>query len=280
MKTLIIVGHEGMLGSMLVDEALTLGWAIIEDGKDETFQMKIMGRENVKDFNDYNNLDKIPNPSVVVNAAGIVKGRHDRTSYQMVYANSVLPHLIAQHPHVERIIHVSTDCIFDGRKHEPYSEADQPTPVDLYGRSKLAGELLHESNALTVRTSFIGFGKRGLVSWLLAQPENGSIEGYQNWPWNGLYARIVARQLLTLALDTDMTGLLHLEGQVHTKYDILEKLTKVLRPDVTVVPTVSEISRWMLLSSSRISGQSVPSWDKQIDELRADALDFGVGVYR
>lgn len=273
MKTLIITGHEGMLGRMLVDEVTKL---MRTGSTPEPLALKLMGREDMKAFDYYNDLDKIPNPSLVINAAGIVKGRHDRTSYQTVYANSVLPHLIAQHPHVERVIQVSTDCVFDGHKQNAYTEADQPKPLDLYGRSKLAGELLHEDNALTVRTSFIGFGTRGLIRWLLNRPENAVIEGYTNWIWNGYYVRSAARQLLQLALDSEMTGLLHLEGFVLAKGDILGMLAGLLRPDVAVKQATAPESRWMVLGSHRITALHIPPWSEQWAELKQDAFDLGL----
>ncbi len=258
-----------MLGRMLVDEADRMNLRY------QSLNVIAIGKMEVKANNPFG-FKTIPDESIVINAAGIVKGRDDVQPHEMVRTNSLLPHEIATHTNVKRIIQVSTDCVFDGRKHEPYSEADQPSPVDLYGRSKLAGELLHESNALTVRTSFVGFGKRGLISWLLAHPENGSIEGYQNWPWNGLYARTVARQLLTLALDSDMTGLLHLEGEVLIKGTLLEQLAQLLRPDLTVRQTTTQVSRRMVLGSYRISGLDIPHWSEQLKELKTDAEELGL----
>ena len=238
-----------------------------------------MGREDMWAFGASTTSMSLPKESIVINAAGIVKERTDVSGYETVMVNGGLPHLIAKHPHVSRIIHVSTDCVFDGKQQRAYSETDQPTPVDLYGRSKLAGELPAHAKALTVRTSFIGFGKRGLISWLLSQPANGSIGGYQNWPWNGIYARTLARNLLTLAIDSDMTGLLHIEGVILTKYDVLARLGSILRPDIRVNPTETQISKRMVLSSYRISGLSTPSWDEQFDELRQDAKALGIEVY-
>ena len=57
-----------------------------------------------------------------------------------------------------RLIHMSTDVVFDGTKQEPYTEDDTPNPLDDYGRSKLEGErLVLEINpaALVVRTSLL-----------------------------------------------------------------------------------------------------------------------------
>jgi len=64
-----------------------------------------------------------------------------------------------------RLLHVSTDYVFDGRQHQPYSEQQPPHPLNRYGASKLAGEravLLEQPEALVVRTS-----------WLFSEPTPG-----------------------------------------------------------------------------------------------------------
>ena len=69
-----------------------------------------------------------------------------------------------------RFIQISTDCVFTGKKGN-YSEKDKPDSLDLYGHSKILGEI-NEKNHLTLRTSTIGFekySKRGLLEWFLSQ---------------------------------------------------------------------------------------------------------------
>ena len=69
-----------------------------------------------------------------------------------------------------RLIHISTDCVFSGRRGN-YSEDDLPDAADLYGRSKLLGEVC-DAPALTLRTSMIGrelLRKMSLLEWFLAQ---------------------------------------------------------------------------------------------------------------
>ena len=76
-----------------------------------------------------------------------------------------------------RLIHISTDCIFSGKKGF-YDEEDYPDSLDLYGRTKFLGELSN-SNAITLRTSFIGkelSTNYGLLNWFLSQ--EGIIKGF------------------------------------------------------------------------------------------------------
>src|SRR5258706_12617983 len=96
-------------------------------------------------------------PQAVVNAAGIVKQRDDpgaETASDAV--NAAFPRRLAGFCSEAGayLVHYSTDCVFSGRK-GGYTEADPPDPVDLYGRSKLQGEVTGPG-CLTLRTSMIG----------------------------------------------------------------------------------------------------------------------------
>ena len=76
------------------------------------------------------------------------------------------------------MIHLSSDCVFSGEKGF-YSEKDNPDPTDIYGKSKLLGEL-NNKNIITIRKSVIGHeldSKKGLLEWFLNQ--EGSVEGYK-----------------------------------------------------------------------------------------------------
>jgi dTDP-4-dehydrorhamnose reductase len=77
-----------------------------------------------------------------------------------------------------RLIHVSTDFVFDGRARRPYDESHPPAPANIYGASKLAGELEVLRccpGALIVRTSWLyGLGRINFVEKVLAQARAGA----------------------------------------------------------------------------------------------------------
>ena len=81
-------------------------------------------------------------PDVAVNCVGIVKQSDEAgDAARMIEVNSLFPHRLARvcEGRGVRLIHVSTDCVFSGRR-GGYDESELPDPADLYGRSKLAGE--------------------------------------------------------------------------------------------------------------------------------------------
>jgi len=193
---------------------------------------------NAKDFIVHKVGSQSGDPLVVtgpyiINCAGIVRGRADVNLYRTVKVNALLPHWLAQQDNLKRLVTVSTDCVFDGLS-GPYSESSQPTPTDLYARTKLAGEVLGNEKVLTVRTSFIGFGQRGLLRWLLTQRENAIVPGYVDHMWNGFYVGNVAKALVYLCLRTRLTGLLHFSGNTMSKAELLRLVAGRLRPDLTV----------------------------------------------
>lgn len=97
-------------------------------------------------------------PQAVVNAIGVVKQVVDTHGpVSCVQINSLFPHQLSEvcANHGTRLIHVSTDCVFSGKK-GAYKEEDLADADDLYGRSKLLGEVIG-AHALTLRTSFIGY---------------------------------------------------------------------------------------------------------------------------
>ena len=105
-------------------------------------------------------------PQLVVNAAGYTAvDRAEEEIDSATQANGSAPGILARE--CKRIgavlIHYSTDYVFDGRKSIPYSEVDDPSPLSVYGQSKLLGEtrVRDEGDAyLIFRTSWI-YGMRG-----------------------------------------------------------------------------------------------------------------------
>ena len=221
---ILITGAEGMLGQNVVEAARARGHDVASMGHrllDITNPVRL-----VCVFDDVK-------PEVVVNCAGITKGRKCSES-EYIRVNALGPHLLAEQCDVSkaRLIHVSTDCVFSGEAGW-YSEKDRPDPVDVYGRSKLAGEVTREPH-LTVRTSFLGL-EGGLLAWLLQQ--EGEVPGYLFSYWNGVTAPVLARLLVQLAEEAEC-GLLHIGTTRYVaKARLLQKCAEVFELPVSVKGT-------------------------------------------
>jgi len=120
-------------------------------------------------------LDEAPAPQILVNAAAFTHvDRCEREPEQAERVNALAPGLLARLTRARgiRLVHVSTDYVFDGRARRPYREDDPPAPESVYGRSKLAGErAVHEAapDALVVRTSWVFGAGRHFVAAILEQ---------------------------------------------------------------------------------------------------------------
>lgn len=177
---------------------------------------------------------------VLINCAGRIPAKLESAA-EMIASNAVLPHILAEIclRAEARMIHVSTDCVYGplqlpaGRS---LSVGLPPAPLDLYGRSKLLGEV--DSPGVTnVRTSFVG-PDHGLWAWIAEQPTGAVIEGWTNHRWSGSTVWEVAAYLMRLATWPAPRGIRHAATEVPiSKYEAVRSIRDHLdRFDIEVIP--------------------------------------------
>jgi len=113
-----------------------------------------------------------------------------------------------------RLLHLSTDVVFDGRKGAPYLEDDEPRPVTEYGRSKADAEaavVAAHPDALLVRTSLLLGGRRGPASKHELAARDPAFTFYADERRSPVQVGDLARALLELA-ELSVTGPLHVAG--------------------------------------------------------------------
>lgn len=211
-------------------------------------------------------------PDLVVNCVGLVKQLADANDpLQAVPINSLLPHRLAALCQAggSRLIHVSTDCVFSGNKGN-YLETDSPDAYDLYGRSKLLGEVDYQ-NAITLRTSIIGHelsGNRSLVNWFLAQ--EGRIKGFTRAVFSGLPTVELAKVVLDYVLPrTDLHGLYHVSAEPICKYELLKLVAATYGKTIEIIPDEQLIVDRSLNSDRfrKATGYSPPEWPALIQRM-------------
>ena len=110
--------------------------------------------ESIKDFD------------VVINATAYTNVNQAESEPEMAFElNRDVPEKLAKitAANKQKLIHISTDYVFDGTKESPYLTTDKPNPINVYGQSKLAGEIevsKHNPDALIIRTSWL-YGPKG-----------------------------------------------------------------------------------------------------------------------
>lgn len=204
-------------------------------------------------------------PDVVINCVGLVKQLADANDpLQAVPINTLLPHRLAALCKAAgaRLIHISTDCVFSGGKGN-YLESDFPDAHDLYGRSKLLGEVDYP-NAITLRTSIIGrelSGQRSLIGWFLSQ--QGIVHGYTGAIFSGLPTVELARVIKDYVLPhPNLHGLYHVATKPINKYDLLMLVADIYGKDTKIIPS-DKLTIDRSLNSSRFreaTGYIAPDW--------------------
>ena len=226
---------------------------------------------DILDFEETKKTLKKIKPDILINCLGITNKENLLKPSQIencISINSLFPHML-QRICLElgtRIIHFSSDCIFSGRKGF-YSENDIPDPPDIYGKSKLLGELNYE-NTLTIRKSVIGHelvSKKGLLEWFLAQKD--FVHGYKNVIFSGLTVLELARVIDNYVLPRrDLKGILNLAGESISKFDLLKIIADIYKKSAQIIPNEKiQINRTLNGSQfNNLTGYKMKSWPSLI----------------
>lgn len=216
-------------------------------------------------------------PDLVVNAVGIVKQREAaKAAIPSILVNSLWPHLLADACASQgaRMVHVSTDCVFSGTR-GGYTEDDPADDFELYGRSKLLGEVIDRGHVVTLRTSIIGWqlgDTTGLVAWFAAH-RGEALKGFRKAIFSGLTTRALTEVIRDVVLPDDgLAGLWHVSAAPIDKHALLAGLADSLGWDVDLTP-VDEPAIDRSLDSTRFrdrTGWAPPSWDRMLEDLAAE----------
>lgn len=162
-------------------------------------------------------------PEFIVNCIGVlIKGSREHPD-NAILINAYFPHLLKRLSDRvgAKLIHISTDCVFSGKKGN-YTEEDFRDADDIYGRSKALGEIINDKD-LTLRTSIIGPELKpngeGLFHWFMHQ--KGTIQGYTRAVWGGVTTLELAKAI-DKSIEMKLTGLVQLSnGTGISKYNLL-----------------------------------------------------------
>ena len=213
-------------------------------------------------------------PDVVINCVGLIKQLSDSNSpLAALSINSMLPHRLALLCDLvnSRLIHISTDCVFSGLK-GAYLESDLSDATDLYGRSKLLGEVYYP-NSITLRTSIIGHELRthnALIDWFLNQEER--VGGFVKAIYSGLPTVELARVIKDFVIPNhSIYGLFHVAASPISKYDLLNLVSSVYGKSIEIYKDDSVVIDRSLNSNkfNTLTGYSAPSWPELINLMHA-----------
>lgn len=218
-------------------------------------------------------------PDVVINCIGIIKQvpvAQDRLT--TIKVNALFPHRLAQLCKVSgaRLIHISTDCVFDGVKGN-YQEVDRPNVDELYGMTKFLGEVV-DANGLTLRTSIIGHeltSHYGLIEWFLGQEEK--VKGFAKAIYSGFPTVEIARIIEEYVLPhPELTGLYHVSSDPISKYELLKWVAERYQKKIQIEYDEDFLLDRSLDSSRfrKATGYIPPLWPELVEKMHQDFLEL------
>jgi dTDP-4-dehydrorhamnose reductase len=283
MKILILGGH-GMLGHRLWINLRKEHevWTTVRQTSSPFLDRPEFASNYVRTNVDANNFDEVIRaiasiqPDLVINCIGLIKqmGHLARDPIMSISINALLPHrisLICRAANI-RMIHISTDCVFSGRKGN-YVESDQSDAEDLYGRSKFLGEVAYPPHSITLRTSIIGRELKtrlGLIEWFLSHKDGETIRGYKRAVYTGFTTDELSRVIANCVIPhAELSGLYHVSAEPISKYDLLHLANQAFNRKINIQPD-EDFSCDRSLNSTRFreaTSYIPPSWPEMINEM-------------
>ena len=206
-------------------------------------------------------------PNSIVNCialTSIEKCEHDPIQAQFI--NSEFPGIVADIAGKKSIpyVHFSTDAVFNGLN-SPYVETDEPSPISVYGKTKLLGEnnvIEANPNSLILRTNFFGYSFKRLSLFNFFFTHLLSLQeclGYTDVAFTPMYVKDVCAATFAL-LDKEQSGIFHLAGvESVTKFDFGRKVAQAM-----------EVKESLVCPSTRPQSKEnlVRSYDLRLESLK------------
>ncbi len=239
---LVLGGATGLLGQALVQKAQAAGYAVTATNRQDL---------DLGDSTALADLIDSVNPAIVFNTIAYtlveMAEEQEETALQL---NRVFPcmlgRIIKARPHI-RLVHYSTDFVFDGRKASPYTTEDATAPLSAYGRTKLAGEQalqqLQMPNCCIIRTAWLfGPGKKNFVLTILDLcRQRDSLNVVHDQLGSPTYSLDLAAYSLKLAEAGNGTGLFHVVNSGEANWcELAAEAVRLSQVECTINPITSK----------------------------------------
>ncbi len=288
MKKILLTGKNGQIGWELHRTLMPLG------------EVVAVGRNEI-DLADPDSVRKVireTQPDFIVNAAAYTAVDQAESEPDLAMAvNGLAPGIMAEE--AKRLnavlVHFSTDYVFDGAKDSPYREEDAPNPLNVYGRTKLAGEQAIRATGvshLILRTGWV-YGARGrnfLLTVLKLVQERSELRVVDDQigapTWSRAIAEVTSQILAKTdlpdysALMTDVGGLYHVVAAGRTSWHgftehILKRISsrashalpRLVAISTHEYPLPARRPRNSCMSCEKLTqafGFTIPAWEKSL----------------
>ena len=269
-QKVLILGSTGLIGHQVYN--------YLHDNTDHhlsnlSYRKKLSNNTILVDARDENNfIQSIENraPDYIINCIGILNNASVNNPENAIYLNAYMPHRLARLADKinAKLIHMSTDCVFSGKKGESYLESDQKDGEDIYAKTKGLGEVIDEKH-LTLRTSVVGpelkHDGTELFHWFMGQ--SGSISGYKNIFWSGVTSMELAKAV-KWSIESNISGIYHVTNNTSiSKNKLLILFKKYTKKNIDIIPVGGEIIDKSFKDTRLLINYEIPSYDQMISNM-------------
>jgi dTDP-4-dehydrorhamnose reductase len=244
MNNILVTGANGQLGSEIKE--LAPNYPNCQFVFTDVEELDICNHKEVANFIEVNQINTI------INCAAYTAV--DKAEEQFEIANNINHLAVANFAQLAKergikLIHISTDYVFDGTAHKPYLETDTPNPKSVYGKTKLAGETamlkINPANSIIIRTSWVysGFGNNFVKTMLCLANERDTINVVADQIGTPTYAGDLAQAILDILPKINNTGveLFHYSNEgVCSWYDFAKAIFEIQGLPIKVNPIESK----------------------------------------
>jgi len=211
-------------------------------------------------------------PDIIINCVGILVKASEENHLNALLVNACFPYVLADitKSTPTKIIHLSTDCVFNGKKGK-YSENDEPDGEGMYAQTKILGELNDDKN-LTLRLSIIGNELKdngsSLFSWFMRQ--EGEVKGFARVIWNGITTLELSKQINKIIDKPNLTGIYHLAPDFNiSKFHLLRKIARIFNKKIVIKGDYRfRQDKTLVNNRKKEYNPEIPSYETQLIEMK------------
>ncbi|MDD2328126.1 MAG: dTDP-4-dehydrorhamnose reductase [bacterium] len=277
----LVTGADGQLGSALrvLTRRMNLPFRFFFTGSGE---LDITNRTQVDDFVVGQRIRYILNCAAYT---AVDKAESDREKAYAINAAGVENIALVANQHGVKLIHLSTDFVFDGRSTVPYNEESEPHPLSVYGETKLKGEQLLQAVAgdwIVLRTSwlFSEYGSNFVKRMLRLMQERKQLTVVDDQRGTPTYAVDLAEMMIHILRDAEAngwkTGIYHFSNRGETSWfgfaEAIRRIAGIEHCEILPVstgeyPTAARRPPYSVLDLTKICDSfrvEIPTWEEAL----------------
>lgn len=282
MYNILITGSNGQLGSELQEESIHFSQNNSHFFFTNRDTLDITNKEEIRQFIDKNKINFIINCAAYT---AVDEAENDIDTAKLINHISVkILANLAKKRNI-KLIHISTDYVFDGTKYLPYIEKDTTNPNGIYGATKLAGEKdmlsINPINSLIIRTSWVysSYGKNFVKTMLKLGKEREKLNIIFDQIGTPTYANDLAKAILEILpqLDNQNVEVYHYSNEgvcswydfAQTIFEIKDITCQILPIETKEYPTDAKRPHYSLLNKKKIKETfniEIPYWKQSLEK--------------